>query len=136
MHVECPNELCTVCDPDRQKVQDKHYTDAYPKGSVPVSDLKYKKTVDQEHEAWVWCEAHVKLIERVASRIHWAIQNRHVHIEAPERGPVCESNEKEEPSFKPLNESSSYHGIVLAHLEIEEGLISRVPQIADLLLSP
>ena len=72
----------------------------------------------------------------MARRVHWAIKNRHVDKEAPEGGPVCEDNEVDEPSFEPLNECSSYHGIVLAHLEIEEGLIGRVPQLAHLDITP
>ena len=92
--------------------------------------------MDQEHEARVRCEAHVKLIERVSILIHWAVQHCHVHIEAPEAGPVCEHNEVEESPFQPLDKSCSYHSIVLAHLEFKEGLIGRVFQVAYLHLTP
>ena len=68
--------------------------------------------------------------------IHRAVQHRHVHIEAPEAGPVCENDEVEESPFQPLNESCSYHSIVLAHLEVKERLIGRVFQIAHLHLTP
>ena len=42
MHVESSNELNTVRYSYCQKVEDKHYSDAYLKNSVPVPYLEYK----------------------------------------------------------------------------------------------